>query len=114
MYYILVVDDEPKHRKGLINMIKMFRPDYNVFGARNGQEALNFISTNPIDILITDIKMPIMDGLELIEKLMEHHKNIKIILLSAYAHFEYAQKAISLGAFDYLLKPIDGDRILSE
>lgn len=111
MYSTLVVDDEPKHRKGLINIIKQFRPDYNINGAKNGQEALEFILSNDIDILVTDVKMPIMDGLELTKSVMALKKDIKVIILSAYAHFEYAQKALALGAFDYLLKPIDSEGI---
>lgn len=111
MYRTLVVDDEPKHRKSLINIIKQFRPDYNINGAKNGQEALEVILSNDIDILITDVKMPIMDGLELTKRVMALKKDIKVIILSAYAHFEYAQKAIALGAFDYLLKPIDSEGI---
>lgn len=113
MYSSLVVDDEPRHRKGLINIIKQFRPDYSVSGAKNGQEALEFIMSNHVDILITDVKMPVMDGLELTKRVLEFQKDIKIIILSAYAYFEYAQKAISLGAFDYLLKPVDSDGIAS-
>jgi two-component system response regulator YesN len=113
MYSSLVVDDEPRHRKGLINIIKQFRPDYSVSGAKNGQEALEFIQSNHVDILITDVKMPVMDGLELTKRVLEFQKDIKIIILSAYAHFEYAQKAVSLGAFDYLLKPLDSDGIAS-
>ena len=111
LYSTLVVDDEPKHRKGLINIIKQFRPDYNINGAKNGQEALEFILSNDVEILITDVKMPIMDGLELTKRVMALKKDIKVIILSAYAHFEYAQKAIALGAFDYLLKPIDSEGI---
>lgn len=74
MYCVLVVDDEPKHRKGLVNIIKLYRPDYNVNSERckKWTRSIEFVLSNSVDILITDIKMSIMDGLELTKKLMEY------------------------------------------
>lgn len=113
MHCILIVDDEPRHRTGLANMIKRLRPGYIVYEAKNGDNALQIIQSNHrIDIVVTDIKMPIMDGLQLIENLGQKVKHIKVIILSAYGYFEYAQKAISLGAFDYLLKPVEEASII--
>ncbi len=112
MLGILVVDDEPRHRTGLANMLRRLRPAYRVSEARNGADALQFVEKNPVDIIITDIKMPIMDGLKLIENLGQRVKDIKIIILSAYGYFEYAQKAIALGAFDYLLKTLDESKVI--
>ena len=60
MYRLIVVDDEPKHRRGLVNMIKKLKNNYEVFEARNGKEAFDLIMSNSIDILITDIKMPLI------------------------------------------------------
>ncbi|HBM80605.1 MAG TPA: hypothetical protein DD426_07195, partial [Clostridiaceae bacterium] len=71
----------------------------------------DFIKETNVDIIITDIRMPVMDGLEFIKCTKERQKNVKIIILSGYANFEYAQKAIELGAFDYILKPVDEDKI---
>lgn len=107
MLKVLIVDDEPIHRRGLTNMIKGLRPDYSVSDAKNGVEAIKYLNHNQVDLLITDIQMPIMDGLQLIEKLVESGKKIKIVILSVYGYFDYAQKAIALGAFDYILKPVD-------
>ena len=106
MYKLLVVDDEPRQVKALVNIISHFRPGYDVLYAEDGREALELIAHNRIDILITDIKMPNMDGLALIEKLTGMGLKIKTIILSGYGEFEYAQKAIRFGVNDYLVKPI--------
>lgn len=112
MISILVVDDEPRHRTGLAKMLRALRPGYSVLEARNGEDALRIMNTKHFAIIITDIKMPIVDGLQMIELMSEKIKDAKVIILSAYGYFEYAQKAISLGAFDYLLKPVDETRVL--
>lgn len=106
VYKLLVVDDEPRQVKALANIISRFRPCYDVFYAEDGQEALELITQKRIDILITDIKMPNMDGLALIEKLTGMDLKIKTIILSGYGEFEYAQKAIHFGVNDYLVKPV--------
>ncbi len=117
MYKVLVVDDEPWHRRGLTSLIRKIRPQYSVSEAKDGLEAFTVLSSSPIDIVITDIRMPNMDGLQLIEALGEKVKTVKIILLSVYGQFEYAQKALRLGAFEYILKPIseaDVEKILNK
>lgn len=106
MYKLLVVDDEPRQVKALVNIIKKLRPEYEVFMAEDGQEALKFISKNPVDILFTDIKMPNMDGLQFIEELSKSGIAVKTVILSGYGEFEYAQKAIRFGVNDYIVKPI--------
>ncbi|OMF30802.1 DNA-binding response regulator [Paenibacillus sp. FSL H8-0548] len=107
MYNVLVADDEPLHRRGITDMIKTLRPDYRVFVAKDGEEALRIIDANRIDILLTDIRMPKIDGLELIENLGTRMESIKVVILSVYGNFDYARQAIKLGAFDYLLKPLE-------
>ncbi|MFC5469209.1 response regulator [Cohnella suwonensis] len=111
MYNVLVVDDEPRHRRGLTRMIQELRPHYSIYDAKNGMEALERIYSNLIDIVITDIQMPVVDGLQLMEQLRGSRKDIKVIILSAYGQFEYAQKAIALGVSDYILKPVDETKI---
>lgn len=111
MYRILLVDDEPRHRRGLAKMIKLLRPQYEVSEAKNGQEAVAMIGAGSFDIVITDIKMPMMDGLTFMETVRESIGSTKIIILSGYAYFEYAQKAVKLGAFDYILKPVNEERV---
>ncbi|WP_219838487.1 response regulator [Paenibacillus sp. R14(2021)] len=111
MLNVLVVDDEPKHRRGLSRMIKELRPDYEIHSAMDGKEALETIAAQPVDIVFTDIEMPVMDGLQFIECMNRRGGNESIIIMSAYSHFEYAQRAIQLGAMDYLLKPIEEERV---
>ncbi|SCY79305.1 response regulator transcription factor [Alkaliphilus peptidifermentans] len=111
MYRVLIVDDEPIHVRGLTNMIRSLRPDYYISDASNGEEAFEHIKCNHVDILFTDVKMPIIDGLQLIESTKAYNKEIKIVILSAYGYFEYAQKAIRCGAFDYILKPVNGEKV---
>lgn len=112
MYKLLVVDDEPKHRKCLAEMIRVLRPEYKVHEAKNGKEALELIESEKMDIVITDIRMPIMDGISFMESINMKMRDIKVIILSGFAYFEYAQKALSLGAFDYVLKPVNEAKIL--
>lgn len=107
MHHVLVADDEPRHRRGIADMVKMLRPDYRVFMAKDGEEAFKIIESNHIDILLTDIRMPNMDGLQLIEKLGARTESLKVVILSVYGHFDYARQAIKLGAFDYMLKPLE-------
>lgn len=111
MRKVLVVDDEAIQRRVLGKMIREAMPDYEVFEASNGKSALEVMSNESIEIVFTDIRMPIMDGFDFIEQINEIHRDIKVIVLSGYRFFEYAQKALRLGAFDYLLKPIKQDSI---
>ena len=79
--------------------------------AKHGLEALQFISEHSIDIVLTDIRMPFMDGIELMTILMRQQPFIRVIILSGYSDFEYAQKALQNGAVDYLLKPTKFDNL---
>lgn len=104
---LLVVDDEVKIRAGIEKGISWKKLGIcKVQSAPNGVAALDIIHTERIDILITDIRMPGMDGLELARKAKEVRENIHIIILSGFSEFEYAKQAISIGVKDYLLKPI--------
>lgn len=110
MYKVLVVEDEDLIRKGLVYIFDWIKHDCVVIGeASNGCEALDFIAKNRPDIIVTDIKMPIMDGLELLENLQK--EPIETIIISGYAEFDYAKKAIQYGVAEYLLKPIDHNQL---
>ncbi len=112
MYRLLFVDDEALIRVGVSENVHWHQYGYELAGScENGQEALEFISRNPVDIVITDIGMPYMNGLELSERLKESYPAIKIIILSGYDDFDYAQKAIRFGVRDYLLKPITAKEV---
>lgn len=110
MYTVMVADDEPRHRRGLAEMIKRLRPSYEVLEVKNGEEAIEVVRTHAIDIVITDIKMPLKDGLEFLGEISDLLSHTKVLILSGYANFQYAQKALQLGAFDYALKPVNDER----
>ncbi|MGO4692676.1 response regulator [Paenibacillus sp. 2TAB26] len=112
MLQVLLVDDESY----VVDDLEIAFPwtKYGVekvYTAYSGIEALQVIERNSIDILITDIAMPGMTGLELISRVKEFNKAIKCILLTGYAEFEYAQEAIKQGVVDYLIKPLDHNKL---
>ena len=114
MYKILIADDERWVLLGIKQLLEKINLPFQVVGmAENGIEALEMLVELQPDVLITDIRMPGMDGLELMEKMNACEIDSKVIFLSGYAEFDYVQKAIHLGALDYLLKPIDENRLKS-
>lgn len=106
MYKILIVDDECNERMGIQRLISKYQYPLEVRQAPNGIIALEIMEKEEIDILLTDIKMPFMTGIELIEQVNKRGWNPICIIYSAYGEFEYAQNAIQLGVMQYLLKPI--------
>ena len=112
MYKILIVDDESLIRQGIIAQLDFLGYEFEeIFEADTGKSALQITETLKPDIVITDISMPEMDGLSFIETAKSAKKNIKFSLLSGYAEFSYAQKAISLGISEYLLKPVSSSKL---
>ena len=105
-YSIMVVDDEASERQGIARLIKKYEYPLKIFTAQNGEEAFRMMSENPVDILLTDIRMPFVDGMELISMVKEAGMTPFCIIYSAYGDFEYAKKAIGLGVVQYLLKPV--------
>lgn len=113
MYRLLIADDEPLVKERLTITIPW--KDFGisqVMTAADGKEALELALKHGIDIIITDIRMPIMDGIELLEALAVQHCKAKVILISGYADFQYAQKALRLGAIDYVMKPVIADELI--
>lgn len=106
MFKILIVDDEQIERDGIIFLIKKYKIELDVAEAENGEKALEYIKNNRVDILFTDIKMPFMDGFELVHHSREINPKLKTIIFSAYEEFDYARKAIDNKAISYILKPI--------
>ncbi|MDQ0061631.1 response regulator [Paenibacillus harenae] len=107
MISLLIVDDEKIIRMGLHSVIERQFPHlFNYRFAENGQEALELLRQEPADIMFTDIRMPIMDGIELLEQLQDQPVKPEVILLSGYNEFAYAQKAIRCAVKDYLVKPV--------
>lgn len=107
MYKILIVDDEKNERMGIQRLIYQYKYPLIVKQAQNGKFALDMIEKEEFDILLTDIKMPFMNGIELIEQINKRGLTPICIIYSAYGEFEYAQDAIQLGVIQYLLKPIN-------
>ena len=102
---ILIIDDEPKIRNGLSNLLTR-REGWEVAGAyENAADALKYLAVNQVDVMITDIKMPEISGLELIARIRERDKKTAIIIFSGYSNFQFAQRAIELGVSRYLTKP---------
>jgi two-component system response regulator YesN len=110
---VLIVDDESVARKGIKQMIRSLNHPIKVIGeAASGKEGLEAAVALQPDIIITDIKMPLTDGLKLREIRRETNLDAKIIILSAYEEFEYAQSAINFGASDYILKPVNEAKLI--
>lgn len=108
MLNVVIADDDLNARKGLQTVIKWEELGANLaFVARNGQEVVEYLKAHPVDLLISDIKMPLLDGVNLSRYVREHYPFVIVILLSAYAEFELCQKALRYGVREYLLKPID-------
>ncbi|WP_028550676.1 response regulator [Paenibacillus sp. UNC451MF] len=113
MYQLMIVDDEPS----VVDAIAYTLPwaelgIEDVLCAYSGREALELIKKQVVDIVITDIRMPGMDGIQLMEQIFKFSKDTQIILLTGYAEFEYAKRALQLGAVDYLLKPVSDDKLI--
>lgn len=112
MYSIMIVEDEHLVRQGIASLV-----DYEQFGmqviaqAENGREAWQKFQENPADILLTDINMPQMNGLELAKLVRDQAPKCHIVFLTGYDDFDYARTAIKLGADDYLLKPFSKDDV---
>ena len=111
MLKILVVDDELLVRNGIVMETNWKAVEYEVVAeASNGLEALEAVHKYNPDLIICDIRMPQMDGLEMLEKLRAEGNEVYVVFLTAYNDFQYAQKALRLSASDYLLKPFtDGE-----
>lgn len=109
---IVIVDDERRIREGLIRHIGKLEGDYQITGVfPNGREALEHIASKGADIVITDIKMPFMDGLEVSRVIRAKWPMIKVIILSGYCEFEYARRSMQYGVSDFLAKPVKPDTL---
>ncbi|MCC3375288.1 response regulator [Cohnella sp. REN36] len=114
MFRILIVDDHEHQVESLVKSIPWDELEFDqVHQAYSGTEALDLLHACPIDIVITDIRMPGMSGLELLQRIRQKWKRIKCVLFSGYADFEYAQQAIQFHTDDYILKPADDAEIVA-
>ena len=114
MFTVQIVDDEPIVRLGLRKLIDWEELGFEVVcEAENGEEALLQLEDNHIDVIITDIEMPIMDGIAFMGNLREREYRSEILVLTAYSEFEYAKEAIKYGVVGYILKPIEEEEIVA-
>ncbi|WP_239619063.1 response regulator transcription factor [Cohnella mopanensis] len=113
---IMIVDDEPRTRQGLKRILETKESGrYQIVMADNGLAALELLDNQEFDLIITDIRMPGINGLSLVSQIADKqlpHKPV-VILISGYAEFDYAQQAIQLGVVNYLLKPISKDKLIA-
>ena len=108
LYSVLLVDDEEEVFQVIMKKLDWEGMGFRIAGyARNGVEALEMAEELSVDVVMTDIKMPYMDGLTLCRKLKEQYQKIKVIIFSGFDEFEYAREALKLYAFDYILKPFE-------
>lgn len=109
---VLVVDDEQLEREGLVAILSKGFPELTILQAKNGMKAIQVVHAESPDLILMDIKMPGMNGLEAIEQISSAYPHIKYIMVTAYDMFEFARKAIKLGVMDYLLKPSKASEIV--
>ena len=107
MYHILIVDDEKIERRGIQFLLKQIDAEWDIEEAANGRDALEMLKQKRFDIMLTDIKMPFMDGLQLIEEAVKLDPEMKCVIFSGYGEFEYARKALTFRVVDYMLKPVE-------
>ena len=114
MYKVLIVDDEIAICMGLTKLIDWTSYGFEASGyALNGLEALEKIKLDRYDVIVTDVRMPEIDGIELIRKIKDLEYDCKIIIISGYKDFEYARAAVEYGVRNYILKPINEDVLIS-
>ena len=109
MMNILIADDEKIEREGIRYLLSLEKGERRIFEAANGKQAMQILCTENIDMILTAIKMPVMDGLELARRAKELFPEIRIVIFSGYNDFTFAQEAIRYGVTDYILKPVDPD-----
>ncbi|MFV0437537.1 MAG: sigma-54-dependent transcriptional regulator [Desulfopila sp.] len=109
---VLVVDDESEFRELTVKMLK--KRGIEASGAASGEEALEAVQKTPIDVVLLDVKMPGMDGIETLRRIRAQHPLIEVVLLTGHASVESGIEGMKLGAFDYLMKPIELEPLLEK
>jgi two-component system, response regulator YesN len=110
---ILIVDDEPKTRQGLQRTLENWNNgEFTILTAQSGEEVMRIAESTKIHILLSDIRMPEMTGLQLLKNMKEKGFSPVVIVISAYSEFTYAQEALRLGVVNYLLKPIGKTKLI--
>jgi DNA-binding NtrC family response regulator len=107
---ILIIDDQLAPRESIRMVLK---DKYDVVTAAEAEEAFRYMSENPVNLVLLDIKMPKIDGITALKEIKKRYPETEVILLTAYATLETIQKAIKLGAFGCLMKPFDKNELLA-
>ena len=107
MLRIIVADDMPMQVKMLDETIRRIRPQDQVFTAQNGEEVLSILQEQRIDLILSDIRMPYLDGLEMLRRVSQISPDTRVIFITGYALFSYAQQALRQGALDFMVKPVE-------
>lgn len=107
MYTLLIADDEADERTLIRFLLNDFRDVFHILEAQNGREALELLTENHVDILLSDIQMPFLNGIELVSRVKENNPDIEVLFFSGYDDFTYVKAALSLKAVNYILKPVD-------
>lgn len=110
---VLIAEDEIYSRRSLIKQLSRYDAGMEIVEASNGRQAWELYQQHKPELVLSDIKMPFMTGLELLKLIMEQHAETKVILISGYAEFQYAQEALNAGAAGYLLKPLSDEALYS-
>ncbi len=109
-FNVLLVDDEADYLDTLVKRMK--KREVSVFGVGSGEEALNYLDHHGVDVVVLDVRMPGMDGIETLREVKRRYPLIEVIMLTGHANLEVAIEGMELGAFDYMMKPIDIDELL--
>jgi DNA-binding NtrC family response regulator len=109
-FKVLLVDDETDFVETLVKRLRKRKLD--VRAASSGQQALDMLSESPSDVVVLDVKMPDMDGIETLRRIKKIAPGVEVVMLTGHANVEVAMQGMELGAFDYLMKPIDIDDLL--
>jgi len=109
-FSVLLVDDETEFLETLVKRLR--KRNLSVHGAGSGEEALKCLDAEPIDVVVLDVKMPGMDGIDTLREIKKSHPLVEVIMLTGHASMEVAIAGMELGAFDYLMKPMNIDELL--
>jgi len=109
-FTVLLVDDEVEFLDVLVKRLR--KRKLSLLSASNGEEALRLVRDHPVDVAVLDVKMPGMDGISVLKEIKKINPSIEVIMLTGHANVEVALEGMELGAFDYLMKPVDFDELL--